>query len=981
MRKNKSLWLVIAVVLVVAMSAAVFMSCVDKGDDVTAGKPDDNQQTVTPDADDETPVNVAQITGDRFSVFALATDKSADEVKGLISVTQVGNATAVAVSVAEDKDGKIKIYPPLKGYEIGRKYKFTFGDGVAMEGYETYKEVRVDVRTDVLRKVVTKDGVLEFTSDAVIEQTENVTDELGATRGSIVLQTNNVDLEKGTTFFVTDAANNAKEAFKVETIVKNGSTASITYVKPELDEVFDELAVASNTGLESGDVSEIGEKDAERELENSPLATSVVELFGSKPEFNVNVNLADGSLIATVTITVPNVVKVDGFGNTDLTITVENVLTPTAETAINLVKDAKGAHFSFAVDANILNETSCRVTLGSSASYTKVENAQELLQKLTDLAAQSKGEEAGVAVPLFKWTVPIADGVASINYNADLAFRFAFSGKFDVEAKGSLNYKVGVSYNETDGLQAYSENLKDQFMDSIDVTMEGKAKIKVGVIQELGLDILAGVAGVGIKAELGNYNAVYGNFQTENLLDYFKEVQAGEDGAMVAGAVANLFFEGGFYYDVDLNFGLKIGSLLNLQQSVDIAAGEIRLYEAGSEYYALQLNKDNQSIVLDAFRKDIPTFTKQVYCMTSGAVTTEDVDPADLQFTVAEDAKIAIEGNKIVVKDEFKQQTFSETVNVKLVGGTALVSGGSIYETTMTVNYQSVFALENADVAYDKSNPANLSVQVYLGGDLTGSDVTLEGVEATFEPNENGGVLTIAARKLSVLENGVYTFTAKAGDLSAKLNVSVVGKVALKESKKADKVYEIYSADQVAELFESNDSYLGLTFQLSGDIDMKGAELPMLDLFEGTIEGEGYTISNYTVKNADGASDLALIKVNNGAINNVTFAGNVDFVKTGSTGKTYNVAGVALENKGTMKGVVFEGTINVTTDGLAAFITYNVAAGVVNGEGVDTQNAQINIAYKFDLANVTFNVSGAAAGNVGSKCGAGGGVITKVNVA
>lgn len=972
MSMKKRVLFVIAVILVVAMTCCMFVACDQKKSDpgISAGTDDGKIEKPvdptpeTPDKDDDVPVNAKRINGDRFSTFVLTTDKSVEEVKSLVNVTLIRNNTSVAVTIAKSDDGKIKIYPPAKGFDLGATYKITLGKGVAFAEYPDCKDLRVKIATDVIRNVTLKDGILTFAKDAVIEDFQDDPTAEGTIRGTMKLQTNAQRLAEGTVFVVEDAKANTKEAYKVTRMIESGAIALMNYVKPEMEDVFQEFNAVSNNAIEDDSLVEIKTDDTERELEGSELATAVIELFGATPTFDVNVAKDGGTLVATVTITVPDVVKVNGFGNTNLTITVTNRLTPTAETNINF----KDLQLSFAVDANILNETSCRVTLGSSASYTDIENAQELVQKLTDLAAQSSGKEAGVAVPLFKWTIPIANGAASISYNADLAFRFAFSGYFDVEAKGSLNYQVGVSYDNANGLQCYSDNLKDQFMDSIDITMQGKAEVKVGVIQELSLDIMAGVAGVGIKAELGNYNSLYGNAQTGNLLESLTD------------GVANLFFEGGFYYDVDLTFGLKIGSLLNLQQAVDITAGEIRLYEAGSEYYALKLNHDNETVLLDAFKKEIPAFSKQVYCMTTSAVTTETVDPADLKFTVADDAKIEIVGNKIIVKDAYKQQSFSETVAVELVGGTALISGGDVYKTTMTVTYQSVFALETADIQYDKSQPSDVSVAVMLGGELSGADVMLEGIDAIYQSGENGGTLTVKSRKFSELDNGVYTFTAKAGDLTAKLNVTVVGKVGLKDSKKAEGIYEIYSADQVTELLGNSEGYYGLTFQLSRDIDMKGAAVSQLNAFEGTLEGEGYAITNYVLFGS--GEQTALIKTNKGTIRNVTFAGKVDFAVEGYTGRTYDIAGVALVNEGVIEGVTFEGEVNVTSTGIASFLTFNVAAGVMKGEAsVDTQNVAINITYKFDLANVTFNVSGVSKDQVNTKCTAGGGIITKVNVA
>mgnify|MGYP006990142973 CR=1 FL=1 len=43
-----------------------------------------------------------------------------------------------------------------------------------------------------------------------------------------------------------------------------------------------------------------------------------------------------------------------------------------------------------------------------------------------------------------------------------------------------------------------------------EVDLSGSAKMKLGLANTLSLDVLAGVLGLGIKAEVGNFNGLYG---------------------------------------------------------------------------------------------------------------------------------------------------------------------------------------------------------------------------------------------------------------------------------------------------------------------------------------------------------------------------------------------------------------------------------------------------------------------------------------
>ena len=608
MRKGK-VFLLVAMVLVVAMVFGLVVGCTNKGDG-----PQDNQK------DNQTPS-----TGGGASIGGTNGSSKPDQVVYADRLESFDIITAVdpytVVNVKDDKGNSIKVdiraiantsnmyrvYPPVGGYEMGKSYVIEVGAKASFVKYANAKSVKFIVNSNIVDSIKLNGGVKEIDSTIVLSApTKSGTKEDGVTEvGSIAVQTNGQDLfAVGDIFIVTDIYTGAKEAFKVQSMYSDGKAAFITYEKPEFMEIYDEFQSDDKEELNNdSDVALYGDEIAQ-ELENTPVAYTLASFFGEKPKFNVNVNKVDGNKIsAVVSITIPNVVKTDN-GSLNLELSVENLLSATANSVMN--KDGK--HFSFKIDADVTNEITCKASISAHAGVTKIQNVKELVDKLQAVDDALQGED-DAQVPLFKWVLPVANGAAQISYQADLVFRFSFSGQFDVEAKTTLRYNVGASYsNATDpetgkkeGLDAYAKASPDnkKGFDSVKLELEGRADVRVGVSQEIRFDVLSGVLGLGLQAELGNYNKLYGYVATNNLID--------DDPNKVVGSA---YLDGGFYYDINLKFGLKLGSLLDLNKNVDIAQGEINGYEAGKRELITTLNK-KAVYNLNAKSTPVPTYTME----------------------------------------------------------------------------------------------------------------------------------------------------------------------------------------------------------------------------------------------------------------------------------------------------------------------------------------------------------------------------------
>ncbi|MGN0771922.1 MAG: hypothetical protein ACI4MI_05005 [Christensenellales bacterium] len=971
--RNRKVCLLLAMVLVVAMVCGLVMGC-------TPDSEGPEVQGPTLGTDGGSSTGSVQVLGsaDKFITFDIL---STANPESLVTVRNKVTNTSVAVAISAVGQGIYRVYPPNGGYEMGDTYVIELGKGVTFANYQGKTAVEFTINTNVVANIKLSGGVKEFPSNIVTVKDTEKTDDQGNVIGSMTLQTNGTMLEEGEVFIITDVDTNAKEAFKITKIMSAGeANVVINYTKPDIDEVYEEFTYAGQEALNSESNVELYDSSAQYEvLENSEFALMLASFFGEKPKFNVSVNKVDDKIAATVSITIPGVVELENGTKTDLVLSVENLLSAVADTSMFKMDN----ELEFDVSALITNEITCKASIATHASFDEIVNVRQLIDKLTEVAEESAGDDA-VSVPLFKWILPIANGAAQISYQADLAFRFAFAGSFDVIAKTTLQYNVGASYSKADGINTYAEEVKkdnDQVFESVSIKLQGNATIKVGIIQEIRFDVLSGVLGLGIQAELGNYNRLYGYFQTDNLLD--------EN----AGAVGNLYFAGGFYYDVDLKFGIKIGSLINLvDQKVDITAGEIQLYDIGERELILSIN-EKKSVELNAFTNVMPTYTMQVYDMVTGKITTQDIPTDLIKYEVVNNASaVTIDKDANTISVNERNVKFS---NVQIQ---VSVDGAQATPITTTFTYTGAVVLNESNYSYDKSaENAQVVITANIGGEVIGTPVAKVGetVIANSVSQGNGVyTLTLDTTELDKLSNGTNFVQIVAGEYSTTAKVEISGNVSVFANQDSvDKnIYYIYTADQINDMIARNVNFAGKTFVLKNDINMNGAELGQISKFAGTLNGGGYKIYNYTI-NTLNDNVAAFIAENVGTITDITFAGKVEVEFKATTNTDYVIAGVVGVNNGRMTNVKLAGDVIVKSTGLQAFVNVDVAgiagtAGVnATMDGCDVVSGTMSITYTFDLANVTFNAGAITTEladsdmSIESKCTVGKSYFTTVNVA
>ncbi len=148
----------------------------------------------------------------------------------------------------------------------------------------------------------------------------------------------------------------------------------------------------------------------------------------------------------------------------------------------------------------------------------------------------------------------------------------------------------------------------------------------------------------------------------------------------------------------------------------------------------------------------------------------------------------------------------------------------------------------------------------------------------------------------------------------------------------ASTTVRIHTADDLAQLAKNCqlDSYsANVTVVLENDIDMGGAALTPIPTFSGTFDGNGYTISNFTV-NADGSHQGFFRYIEkNGTVKNLNLSGTV-----APGGSACEIGGIAGTNRGTIESCVYSGSVTGENDvgGIAGENYGTVIGCTANGQ-------------------------------------------------
>lgn len=923
MNKKKVLLFVVSLILIMVMSFSL-VAC-DK-DQTTAGTEEDTPLQVG-NGDEGATYGDAVIANEAMT-FDIVAEKtmSSQEVRSLISVKSSKGAV-VDVTVSQlDTEGKVfRVYPPqgLYTYDTyGTKY-FTIeiGKGLSFKYYQKgISKLPFNITETLNDSIKLVDGIVAYSSSLVTNINE--------TDQTFNFLTNGGSLEVGQVIVVYDAETNEKSAYKIKAVTAySDALLFVEYETPSLEEVYTKFKYEATEKLTAESDVNIDIKAVEDSLDESALAQSAISLFGKAPQFavtekGINKNEAGVYVVKLVfTMTVPNVVEINGTDALDLVLKFDCEVGVDANTYVN--KLPSGVDFSLSADVN--NKITTTVTLGNSYTVNETPQITEIINKLKALADESQtSEESGAKIPVFTWVVPVANGAASITYDAKLALRFAFSGEFNVIAESSFSYSVGAGYNSKDGLTHVAKYNEDFSIDSVNVNMKGNVTAKVGILQEIGLDILGGVFGVGVTAEVGNYNKVFGYVKTDNLID--KDVD-------VTGAV---YLDGGLYYDVDVELGLAY-SKLNLNKKIDVAQGEISLYEAGQKELITEVSDVN--IKLTSEETVMPKAVASVTDLTNLNKYAKEVS---IDSITVDNELLTISNGIITIKNFDTATTFNVSVSCQLA---QMFSKANV---KLNISYDTALVLEDATLDFDKTASKDLEIVISDKSDKV-TDYTAVSVYAgdALVAEGTGKTITVAKETLYKMDSGLQVLTVKANGNEASAFVNITGKVGVKQIPNSNGVYKILSKDQILAM-QGQD--IEGKFELACNIDLGGAEISGINKLKGSLNGKGYAISNYTVKTS---GDAAFVKEldNNSSVINLVLAGDVEATVYGKYGETYSVAGAVANNNGIVQNVTVLGKVTLNTTSTTT-ATYKVAGIAANSDVVSgcLFSGDLTVNTKYDIA-------------------------------
>ena len=150
---------------------------------------------------------------------------------------------------------------------------------------------------------------------------------------------------------------------------------------------------------------------------------------------------------------------------------------------------------------------------------------------------------------------------------------------------------------------------------------------------------------------------------------------------------------------------------------------------------------------------------------------------------------------------------------------------------------------------------------------------------------------------------------------------------AVQETEAADSI-EISNVQELESFAQEcrNDWYsYGKVFSLTADIDLTGTDFQGIPYFNGTLKGNGHTISGFSLSRK--GSDYGFFRYlgKNAVVEELTVEGTVRM-----DGSAENVGGLAGMNFGMLSGCSFHGTVSASKS-VGGVVGYNKADGKVVG--------------------------------------------------
>ena len=709
--KKRLLLVVVAIVLVVAMCSSL-VACANNGN--TNAKPEDNGSSsfnVNGGSSASSSTKLIQTTSK--ASFELYSSEAINETVAANGVKVVNSETgavlySVKVAVIDSEGKRFKLYAPNGGYEVGGWYEIELTDSrLSFAAYENTKKVSMYIVNGNVNAGYTsgvKYSQAIYFSNFYTNNDVSYFEYNYASAGQL--------LSVGDVVLVEDDTSKEYAAYKI-TSVKDleGGYCLCSYSAPKYNEIYETLEVSESAAVGTDGVVEF-ETEAIQEFADN-LVSEALEFGLGTAKVALDAKLDGDTVKLSVKLTIPDVVD-----TADMVLTFKIDSKITADTDISLNTIVAAAKNGIDVTAYFDNTLTFDVSIEDKFEASESAELDELINKV---AAFIKGlDENDVEITMFTWTVPIGNGIADVSFDVKATANFSFSGKLGVESTSSVKFQSTVTYDPSAEKDQVSLNTtKPVFeFETVSGHMEGVAEVKVGLSAEIKFELLAGVLMLGIGADVGNYNRVYAEVVTDNLLESLN----------VNGGV---YFVGGVYYKIKLLYGistLKTGS-------IDLKSDEIQLYEAGSKYYVN--NIESQTITVSAEPVDLKLKGTQTDMVANTKAST---DAVDLTFVSIEDANGYVQ--LVDGKISLTEAGIAQVANQALKNYTVTVKYGT-FKTTITVN-------SVATIDKNASDDSFTLTESEVGTSIAAAEaVYADGSAVVYSIND--GVVTISGAKAGVI--------------------------------------------------------------------------------------------------------------------------------------------------------------------------------------------------------------------------------------
>ena len=690
---NKKLWtLLIAVLLIVAMSVCM-IACSNDSDVAKKGSSFQTKNgTVAQTVTDQVQIN-------KGTAFEIATSEAmtTDGVQSKIALTNIKTGeTIVSNVVSLDNAGKLfRLNAPTTGYAEGGWYSLELLDSrLSFVDYEA---------TKLTMNVVADNSTVAFN--------ENVTYLTGGSAyisnfaESGALKTFEFDaaaanqtLSMGQIILVEDVATGDYTAYQILGVQATDKTGiyTVAYAAPSYEEVYEKF--------ETSDVAVLGE-DGTVTIKEDKIVETISEqlsLFGFNAgiaSFDINPKLDINNKMVTIEVTVglnDILGDKDGVNSLDLELkfTIQTKIIVETEISIGQILAAKdnGIELVTRFDNTLTFEVN--VKDGVSAA-----NQSALDAVLTKIAAMIKGmNEDDISIDIFNWIIPIGNGVADINFDVNLDMNFTFSGKLGVKSTSTAMLKTKIFFNPSTEEKGFDVVDKSFAFDSVEVSLNANAAVYIGIDAAIKFELLGGVISVGVGAEVGNFNKVYGEIATTNLLEEDKDF------------IYGVYFEGGVYYDA--KFLYNVAKLTSGSISFLGGRQEKVLYTAGSRYVVTGLK--DADMVISTVARDItmPCTYRDIVANTSVNEYTNIIDAKKIKLISDAKGYVQIADGKISLTEAgvAAASTISDYVIIVEADG---------IQAKITINVANTIETkvgENAIITLDTQDIGKSITAAYLDG-------------------------------------------------------------------------------------------------------------------------------------------------------------------------------------------------------------------------------------------------------------------------